>query len=252
MAKDNYIGKKYNKLTVLRFIEKNKNYKHIYEVQCDCEKQTIFNADIYKVETGHTKSCGCLKTLGIKKYNTYDLTGEYGIGYDYKGEPFYFDLEDYDKIKDICWNISGDFRVSSTFYINKKKKNIELSKFLTNTSSEMIDHINLNPRDNRRGNLRPSDKSKNAMNTKGHGKLAKFGVKGVYWNKINKNWNVGFTHNTQKYNGTFKDIKDAISKRIELEKEYFGEHRYVWENDIVWDELLEYERELKTNLIKGE
>ena len=41
-----------------------------------------------------------------KKYNTYDLTGEYGIGYTSKDEEFYFDLEDYDKIKDYCWRIT--------------------------------------------------------------------------------------------------------------------------------------------------
>lgn len=33
--------------------------------------------------------------------NTYDLSGEYGIGYTTKGEEFWFDLEDYDKIKSI-------------------------------------------------------------------------------------------------------------------------------------------------------
>ena len=27
-----------------------------------------------------------------KKYNNYDLTGEYGIGYTFKNEEFYFDL----------------------------------------------------------------------------------------------------------------------------------------------------------------
>ncbi|WP_368488451.1 hypothetical protein [Clostridium sp. BJN0013] len=39
------------------------------------------------------------------KYNTYDLTGEYGIGYDAKGNIFYFDLEDYDRIKDFYWAV---------------------------------------------------------------------------------------------------------------------------------------------------
>ena len=39
----------------------------------------------------------------FKKYNTYDLSGEYGIGYTSKGEEFWFDLNDYNKIKDYCW-----------------------------------------------------------------------------------------------------------------------------------------------------
>ena len=60
---------------------------------------------------GHTKSCGCLNNekrslLGknSKKYNKYNLNGEYGIGWTSNtNEEFYFDLEDYDKIKDYCW-----------------------------------------------------------------------------------------------------------------------------------------------------
>ena len=30
----------------------------------------------------------------LKQYNNYDLSGEYGIGYLFNGEEFYFDLED--------------------------------------------------------------------------------------------------------------------------------------------------------------
>ena len=39
----------------------------------------------------------------FSKTNKYDLSGEYGIGYDSNGQKFYFDLEDYDKIKNYCW-----------------------------------------------------------------------------------------------------------------------------------------------------
>ena len=39
----------------------------------------------------------------LKQYNNYDLSGEYGIGYLFNGEEFYFGLEDYDKIKNYCW-----------------------------------------------------------------------------------------------------------------------------------------------------
>ena len=52
-----------------------------------CRHQNLLNIEVKK----------------IKKYNTYDLSGEYGIGYTTKGEKFLFDLEDYEKIKDYCW-----------------------------------------------------------------------------------------------------------------------------------------------------
>ncbi len=39
--------------------------------------------------------------------NRYDLNGEYGIGYTNVSDlPFYFDLEDFDKIKSYTWYIT--------------------------------------------------------------------------------------------------------------------------------------------------
>ena len=39
-----------------------------------------------------------------KKYNKYDITShDYGIGWTYDGYEFYFDLLDYDLIKNYCW-----------------------------------------------------------------------------------------------------------------------------------------------------
>ena len=57
------------------------------------------------------KSCGCLqKESEIKngkrnhKTNVYDLNGEYGIGWTFNtNKMFYFDLTDYDLIKNYCW-----------------------------------------------------------------------------------------------------------------------------------------------------
>jgi hypothetical protein len=44
------------------------------------------------------------KAQKLKKFNQYDLSGSYGIGYcSNTNNPFYFDLEDYDLIKDYCW-----------------------------------------------------------------------------------------------------------------------------------------------------
>lgn len=80
-------------------------------MKCSCGESKPFiirGANLTK--KNGTKSCGCLhrESAAIqghknKKYNEYDLTDEFGIGYTSKKEPFYFDLEDYDKIKDYCW-----------------------------------------------------------------------------------------------------------------------------------------------------
>ena len=90
----------------------------MWECLCDCGN--IVNVAGSALKNGNTKSCGCYKRemdkkiYGIqnKKYNTYDLSGEYGIGYTEDSTIFYFDLEDYDKIKDYYWNNNDGFRVA--------------------------------------------------------------------------------------------------------------------------------------------
>lgn len=244
---NNYIGVKYGKLKILKEDGNDKwGHKKVI-VECDCENKTMFSVLLFDVLKEHTKSCGCLKVESqyktFKKYNTYDLTGEYGIGYSSNtNEPFYFDLEDYDKIKDICWLIADD-RVKGTI----KNKLVLIHRLLTNiNSNQLIDHINLNPRDNRKSNLRLATTSQNGMNRKGNGIMSKFGLKGIYWDNSKNRWRCQLKKNKKHvFRKMFYDLKEAIHAQIEAEKIHFGEYRYVWENDIKWEELLEYEREVK-------
>jgi len=82
--------------------------------ECQCENKTHKTIYGHNLVNGKSKSCGCInkesiKNIGYnnKKYNTYNLSGEFGIGYTLKGQEFYFDLEDYNKIKDYCWSINN-------------------------------------------------------------------------------------------------------------------------------------------------
>lgn len=59
---DEIVGKKFNKLTVI----KNFGYKKVgkwgrHKIECQCDCGNIIITDKYKVESGHTKSCSCLK-----------------------------------------------------------------------------------------------------------------------------------------------------------------------------------------------
>lgn len=52
-----YVGKKYNRLLVLEDVYVvNKDVK----VRCKCDCGKIVDVSIYKLKSGHTKSCGCL------------------------------------------------------------------------------------------------------------------------------------------------------------------------------------------------
>ena len=98
-------GQKFGRLTVIRKA-KNPSEAHIKWL-CECECGNFITTRGTSLRSGITKSCGCLVSDKMqewnktnKKCNVYDLTGDCGIGYaSNTNEPFYFDLEDYDKIK---------------------------------------------------------------------------------------------------------------------------------------------------------
>lgn len=110
------IGQRFGRLVVIEkappCIRKNGKKEIMWHCKCDCgvEKDIIG----YCLTNGDTRSCGCLSYERIhnkRKNNIYDLSGEYGIGYTTKGEKFYFDLEDYEKLSEIYWysNSQGYF-----------------------------------------------------------------------------------------------------------------------------------------------
>ena len=65
----------------------------------NCKKIKITSTD--NLKRGKIKPCGCANK------NRYELSPDGCIGYTTKGEPFYFDLDEYDKIKDIYWYITN-------------------------------------------------------------------------------------------------------------------------------------------------
>lgn len=167
------------------------------------------------------------------KKNRYDLSGEYGIGYTSKGDVFWFDLEDYDKIKDYCWYLAGHgyFKARSLKTDNYTSDKIYLHRVVTGAKDgEIIDHILHNKNepnyDNRKSNLRRVDYSKNAMNSTLR-KNNKSGHRGVFYsNTINK-WIARICVNNKNIHiGTYKNFEDAVKARHDAEEKYYGEYNY--------------------------
>lgn len=106
------VGQKFGRLTVLEDTGKRYYGYVVYKCQCDCGN--IFEAPMHNIKAGQVKSCGCLLqeikdswVNKLKKTNKYEF-GKFGIGYTQKGEKFYFDIEDYDKLKDYCWRYDNN------------------------------------------------------------------------------------------------------------------------------------------------
>lgn len=157
----------------------------------------------------------------VKRYNTYDLSGEYGIGYTFKNEEFWFDLEDYDLIKNYCWHISSKGYVQT----NINGRTVKFHKLLFPDANQ-VDHIKHQKFDNRKNSLRVVSNQHNCMN-KGLYKNNTSGVTGVSWHKRDKVWQARIKVN-YKYIclGRFKNFDDAVQARKEAEEKYFGEYSY--------------------------
>lgn len=215
------VGNKYGKLTVLKRLENDKNNKSRWLCQCDCGNECIsYGSDLKR---GHTKSCGCYKP-DLKKYNTYDLSGNYGVGYTSKGQEFYFDLEDYNKIKDYCWSINGNGYV---IYCSGGNVVIFHRLVMNCPEDKDVDHIHGSKtnNDNRKSNLRICSHHKNTMNRKYSANTS--GCVGVCFDKRKNKWLARIKVNYKDiYLGYYKDFDEAVKVRKEAEEKYFGEYSY--------------------------
>lgn len=225
-------GQKFGKLTVIErrenYITKNGTIKTTWLCRCECGKEIITKGAYLRA--GDTRSCGCSRQLLIerlkdinKKYNTYDLTGEYGIGYTSKGEEFYFDLEDYDLIKDYCWS-KNEYGYISTRLENRF---IRMHRIIMNCPDDMeIDHIYHVNWDNRKEFLRIVTRSQNQMNVVLKSNNTS-GITGVCWHSRDEKWQAYIQVNGDRIHlGSFDNFDEAVEVRKQAEEEYFGEYKY--------------------------
>lgn len=228
----NLKDKKIGKLKVIdKDIElenkKNKRKRKYWKCICDCGNH--ISVEHYNLLRGQ-KSCSICskKESKNRKYNNYNLNGKYGIGYS-SSDPsieFYFDLEDYDKIKDYCWNVRKTKNRKGYVSTDTKNGKIEMHRFLMGFPKNMdVDHINGLPYDNRKENLRICTHQQNIMNSK-LSKNNKSGKTGVCWVNREEKWLATITiNNKQKFLGYFDNFDDAVKAREEAEEKYFGEYR---------------------------
>ena len=225
------MGQKIDRWTVIKRVENGKYGESMWLCQCECNGENslkIIRGSHLK--DGGTKSCGCLQRELLAKnnklrlkYNTYDLSEEYGIGWVEEGEEFYFDLEDYDLIKNYSWKEDQ----SGYIYTCLDNNLIKMHRLIMNCPEDMdIDHIFHNKRDNRKSELRIVTESQNMMNQKIRIDNTS-GVKGVSWdNRIDK-WQayIGINNKIIRL-GYYDNKKDAVKIRKQAELELFGEYNY--------------------------
>ena len=224
---------RFGKLTVVKrvedYVEPNSGrHRAKWLCKCDCGNETIVMDNNLTRKNG-TKSCGCLRSSFAynlnKSCNTYDLSGEYGMGYTSKGEEFYFDLEDYDLIKDYCWYINNRKYVCAK--VNNRQILLHRVVLQINNGYE-VDHIqgNTSRHDNRKSNLRVCTHSENMKNV-GLRTDNTSGVTGVHFDKSKQKWVVRIVIDGKRtVLGEYNSFENAKRKRLEAEKKYYGEFSY--------------------------
>lgn len=169
------------------------------------------------------------------KSNEYNLEDfEYGVGYTSNGDSFLFDKEDYPLISQYRWHRHQDGYMRTcveTIKEGNKYHNIYIMmhQLIRNTyypdSDKIIDHINGNPADNRKENLRLLTQRENMKNMKCYSNNTS-GHTGVFWTKLEKKWKARITVDGRVIHlGTFTTYEEAVKVREQAEEQYYCDLR---------------------------
>ena len=246
MQKDDLAGKVFGRLRVIAYAgthrsESGKTVCSQWLCECSCKDKTRVIVTRKMLMGGVKRSCGCLrkettaaKNVANRKVNRYDISGEYGIGYTSNGDAFYFDLDDYEKIRGFCWGYDSHGYVFSNERVGNCRRTVKLHILVMEPVPEgmIVDHIihpetaNGKKMDNRKGNLRYVTKSQNAQNqipirannTSGH--------KGVSWN--NGCWKASISVSGKRHTKYFKkdQFNNACDWYDRMADELHGEYKF--------------------------
>lgn len=147
------------------------------------------------------------------------------------------DTDDLEKLKvlNYSWHVgyahcNKEYYVMATIYYtdeNKRKKSTtkNLNSIIMNVPSGYhVDHINHNPLDNRKENLRILPNCNNSKNRKSKNSNNKSGYRNVCW--IRNQWCVQLQINGKnKRLGFFDDVEEAGKFAEEMREKYYGEFK---------------------------
>lgn len=224
-------GQNFGRLTVICRIDNDKHGNVQWLCECSCEAHSRIVTTGAHLKSGHTKSCGCMKRENKEhsKYNTYLLYDDYGVCSMNGNNEFYFDLDDYDLVRQYYWSVNSSGYASSYYFTRDNNgKRIHHTKLLhriiMNAPNNMdVDHINHNKLDNRKNNLRLCSSQQNDYNNS-LSKRNTSGVIGVSYDKRLEKWRSYITFEGEWINlGIYFNKEDAIIARLTAELKYFKE-----------------------------
>lgn len=243
-VKEDLTGKVFGRLTVIEQIDdyiipKTGVHQSKWLCECSCERHTKVEVTGGNLKKGSVQSCDCLtreKSSERRKQavqeNPIDFNSEvYAIGYTLKGEPFWFDKEDYDKIKNYCWYYDNHGYLVARERGTNNKVSLHTLVMSPIPDGMQVDHKRHPPRnehkyDNRKSNLEIKTTSQNMMNTSLYINNTS-GVSGVNFEKASGKWRARIGINGKRVElGLYNSKEDAIKARKDAEIKYYGNYRY--------------------------
>lgn len=156
------------------------------------------------------------------------------------------DNDDLEKCSKLTWHYAKN-KDSKYIQTRIKGKMIKLHRYIMNmnmnNSNLVVDHINRNPLDNRKSNLRICSYKENSFN-KSIRVDNTSGIPGVSFHKTNKKWRAKIKcNNLTIHLGYFEDINEALINRRVAEEILFGEYSPNEKLENIEEELLYKARE---------
>lgn len=202
--------------------------------RCACGKRkTVLFASL---RTGRSRSCGCwrqeVQASDVARLNP----GEVPLyGKRACGRVAAVDVEDFALVMQYRWHVlehdpaapgrraHGPYVVYDAYPEGRGGTRITVYMHQLITGSRFIDHIDGDPLNNRRSNLRPATKSQNGANArKNPGKTSRY--KGVFWDRERSGWQAKITVERQQVClGRFANEEDAALAYDLAAREAFGE-----------------------------
>jgi len=129
-----------------------------------------------------------------------------------KGDKVFVDDEDLPSLSKSNWHISKGYVVRNIWVEGKGRRLSYIHREimgLQRSDPSKVDHINGNPLDNRKENLRVCTNSQNLMN-RGRPRSNTSGMKGVSWDKRENKWRATIIKDQkQRFLGYFRNPEEA-------------------------------------------
>ena len=150
------------------------------------------------------------------------------------GRFFFISAEDYGLVSKYTWYVD-----SNGYVVGKVHgKECKVHRLIMGVKNEKytdveIDHIDCDPTNNTRENLRIVDRSLNCF-SRSKSSLNRSGYTGVYQSANYDKWCVQISHNgVRRYLGSYATLDEAIRVRKNAELQYFGELSPCAQNNLI-------------------